>query len=73
MLESDCTNACAFNGLPGPKRHWFTGFTHSLTPSLTGDADDGGSEMMCNDHALYACIYNNEAGRFDRVTDERTG
>ena len=31
MLDSDCTNACAFNGLPGPMRHWFTGFTHSLT------------------------------------------
>ena len=36
MLDSDCTNACAFNGLPGPMRHWFTGFTHthSLTQSL---------------------------------------
>ena len=30
LLNSDCTNACAFNGLPGPMRHWFTGFTHSL-------------------------------------------
>ena len=31
LLDSDCTNACAFNGLPGPMRHWFTCFTHSLT------------------------------------------
>ena len=28
LLDSDCANACAFNGLPGPMRHWFTGFTH---------------------------------------------
>lgn len=26
MLDSDCTNACALNGLPGPMRHWFTTF-----------------------------------------------
>ncbi len=31
MLDCSCTNACALNGLPGPMRHWFTGFTHSLT------------------------------------------
>ena len=31
MLDSGCANACAFNGLPGPRRHWFTGFTHLLT------------------------------------------
>ena len=31
MLDSGCANACALNGLPGPMRHWFTGFTHSLT------------------------------------------
>ena len=31
MLDSSCANACALNGLPGPMRHWFTGFTHSLT------------------------------------------
>ena len=30
LLDSDCANACAFSGLPGPMRHWFTGFTHSL-------------------------------------------
>ena len=31
MLDSSCANACALNGLPGPMRLWFTGFTHSLT------------------------------------------
>ena len=34
MLDSGCANACALNGLPGPMRHWFTGFTHSLTPRI---------------------------------------
>ena len=33
MLDSSCANACALNGLPGPMRHWFTGFTHSLIHS----------------------------------------
>ena len=33
MLDSSCANACALNGLPGPMRHWFTGFTQSLTHS----------------------------------------
>ena len=28
MLDSGCANACALNGLRGPMRHWFTGFTH---------------------------------------------
>ena len=32
MLHPSCANACAVNGLPGPMRHWFTGFTHSPTP-----------------------------------------
>ena len=35
MLDSSCANACALNGLPGPVRHCFTGFTHSLTHSLS--------------------------------------
>ena len=35
MLDSSCANACALNGLPGPMRHWFTGFTH--THSTTGN------------------------------------
>ena len=26
MLDSDCTNACAWKGFPAPMRHWFTGF-----------------------------------------------
>ena len=34
MLDSSCANACALNGLPGPMRHWFTGFTHSLLFSI---------------------------------------
>ena len=29
MLDSDCANAGALNGLPGPTRRWFTDFTHS--------------------------------------------
>ena len=34
MLNSGCANACALNGLPGPMRHWFTRFTHSLKWSI---------------------------------------
>ena len=34
MLDSDCTDACAFNGLPWPMRHWFTGITHSLQKNI---------------------------------------
>ena len=30
LLDSECANACAFNGLPGPMRHCFTGFTHLM-------------------------------------------
>ena len=35
MLDSGCANAWALNGLPGPMRHWFTGFTHSHLRSGT--------------------------------------
>ena len=34
MLDSSCANACALNGLPGPMRRWFTGFTHSLSSGV---------------------------------------
>ena len=37
IFNSDCTNACALNGLRGPMRHhWFRGFTQSLTLCIKG-------------------------------------
>ena len=38
LIDSDCTNACAFNGLPGPMRHWLTSFIHFFMLSLLNEA-----------------------------------
>ena len=42
---------CALNGLPGPMRHWFTGFTHSLTHSLFAVHFPGFSSFFASMHA----------------------
>ena len=72
MLDCSCTNACASNGLPGPMRHWFTGFTHSLTNQCNSRTSPflrpvsrkvrTSTVTMGNTYAPWSCKYKSNTG-----------